>query len=143
MTEPSELEHPVVIFDGACGFCDRMVDFILDHDPRAVFRFASRQSPEGKALLVAHGLPEDGVGSVVLLEGGIAHLESTASLRIARRLEGGFRALYAFSVVPSPLRDAVYRVVSRNRQRLLAGSSAQQAFRIPTAERRARFLSAS
>jgi predicted DCC family thiol-disulfide oxidoreductase YuxK len=130
--------HPVIIFDGECGFCDATVDFILEHDPDGVFRFASRQSPEGKKLLVSHGLPQGGVESVVLVEDGRAHVRSTASLRIARRLRGPWRALYAFSVIPAPLRDAVYGVVSRNRKRSLGE---RQVCPVPTAERRARFLS--
>jgi predicted DCC family thiol-disulfide oxidoreductase YuxK len=137
MSVPSTA-HPVIIFDGECGFCDATVEFILEHDPDGVFRFASRQSPEGKDLLVSHGLPEGGVESVVLVEDGRVHVRSTASLRIARRLRGPWRALYALSVVPAPLRDAVYRVVSRNRKRILGE---RQVCTVPTAERRARFLS--
>jgi predicted DCC family thiol-disulfide oxidoreductase YuxK len=54
----SATAHPVIVFDGECGFCDATVEFILDHDPDGVFRFASRQSPEGKDLLVSCGLPQ-------------------------------------------------------------------------------------
>ncbi len=129
--------HPVVIFDGECGFCDATVDFILRHDPEGVFRFASRQSAAGKRLLLSHGLPEQGVESVVLLEDGRVYTRSTASLRIARRLRGPLRALYAFSVVPSPIRDAVYGVISRNRTRIMG---TRRVCEVPTAERRARFL---
>lgn len=135
---PTTSGHPVILFDGACGFCDRMVDFICEHDPNAVFRFASRQSPEGQALLAAHDLPSAGVGSLILIEDGTAYTKSTASLRIARRLEGGIRRLAAFAVVPSPIRDVVYTLVSRNRQRLLR---TPPTCKVPTAERRARFLS--
>lgn len=131
-------EHPIVIFDGECGFCDRMVDFILERDPEAIFRFASRQSPEGRRLLLEHGLPEEGARSVVLLEGRRAYLRSTAGLRIARRLRGGWSAFYAFVVVPEPLRDTVYDVVSRNRLRLSRG---RRVCSVPTPERQARFLS--
>lgn len=139
MSSP-ESAHPVVIFDGECGFCDATVDFILEHDPAGVFRFASRQSPAGKRLLSSHGLPEDGVGSVVLIEDGVVHTHSTASLRIARRLRGGWRVLHAFSVVPSPIRDAVYGFISRNRMRILGK---REVCGVPTPERRARFLSES
>ena len=132
-----DLEHPVVIFDGECGFCDATVDFILEHDPAGVFRFASRQSAAGKRLLLSHGLPEGGVGSIVLVEDGIVHTHSPASLRIARRLRGGWRVLHAFSVVPSPIRDAVYGFVSRNRTRVLGK---REVCSVPTPERRARFL---
>ncbi len=138
MIDPGE--HPIVIFDGECGFCDATVDFILEHDPIGVFRFASRQSPEGKHLLTSHGLPEGGVGSIVLIERGVAYAQSTASLRIARQLSGPWRLLRGFLLVPPMFRDAVYGVVSRNRKRLLG---ARAVCRVPTEERKARFLSAT
>ncbi len=37
----ADSEHPVVIFDGECGFCGATVDFILEHDPTGVFRFVA------------------------------------------------------------------------------------------------------
>ncbi len=89
--------HPVIIFDGECGFCDATVEFILEHDPDGVFRFASRQSPEGKGLLVSHGLPEAGVESVVLVEDGRVHVridgEPANRPAAARALAGALRAV--------------------------------------------------
>jgi predicted DCC family thiol-disulfide oxidoreductase YuxK len=44
-------EHPVVLFDGVCNLCSSAVQFIIDRDPKATFRFASLQSEAGAALL--------------------------------------------------------------------------------------------
>ena len=127
----------VVIFDGECGLCDGAVNFIIDRDPHVYFRFASRQSAAGGELLRAHGLPREGLESLVLLEAGRTFLRSDAALRIARRLRGPWPVLYAFTGVPRALRDAVYGVVSANRKRFGGGVDACA---IPSPERRARLI---
>lgn len=127
----------IVIFDGECALCDGAVNFIIDRDPRGYFHFASRQSEAGERLLRAHGLPTEGLESLVLLEGGSVYLRSEASLRIARRLQAPWPLLYAFVGVPRVLRDAAYGFVSKNRKRL-AGTVDVCA--LPTPERRARIV---
>jgi predicted DCC family thiol-disulfide oxidoreductase YuxK len=127
----------VVIFDGECGLCDGAVNFIIDRDPARYFRFAARQSDAGVELLRAHGLPLEGLESLVLLEQGRGFLRSEAALRIARRLRAPWPLLHAFIGVPQVLRDAVYGVVSRNRKRFGGGVDACA---IPSPERRARLV---
>src|ERR1700722_9034784 len=51
MHSAAEADHPIVLFDGECNFCDASVNFIIDRDPSAVFRFASRQSSAGKRIM--------------------------------------------------------------------------------------------
>ena len=109
---------PIILFDGECGFCQRSVRFVLRHDKRGVFRFAARQSGAGLRLLAEHGLPPEGVDSMVLLEDDREYTHSTGSLRIVRRLRFPWWLGYAGIVVPRPLRDAAYKLVARNRHRL-------------------------
>jgi predicted DCC family thiol-disulfide oxidoreductase YuxK len=131
-------QHPIVLFDGECGFCNAAVNFVIDRDRQALFRFAARQSPEGQRILDDYGIPSEGLDSMILVEGGRVFVRSAAGLRIARRLGGAWPLLYVFVLVPGPLRDAVYDVIARNRKRLMASPAACS---VPTPERRARFLS--
>ena len=39
----------LVLYDGICGLCSRLVQFLLAHDHHAVFNFASLQSATGQA----------------------------------------------------------------------------------------------
>ncbi|MCI0573316.1 MAG: thiol-disulfide oxidoreductase DCC family protein [Myxococcaceae bacterium] len=141
MAETMAGEEPagrVVLFDGVCNLCNGAVNFIIDRDPEARFRFASLQSPVGATLLERHGLkvqaePE----SMVLLEGGHLYVRSTAALRIARHLRGAWRLLYVLLLVPRPLRDAAYRFIARHRYRWFGRT---EACRVPTPALRARFL---
>src|ERR1700693_4706661 len=50
----------LVLYDGVCGLCNRLLQFLLAVDDRAVFDFASLQSPTGRALVErAGGHPDD------------------------------------------------------------------------------------
>ena len=130
-------EAPVILFDGVCNLCNGSVNFVIDHDPEAYFRFASLQDDAAQPLLRAHGLTPDYLDSVVLVEDGKLYRDSTAALRIARKLGAPWSWLYALIVVPRPLRDLVYGYIARNRYRWFGK---QDSCRIPTPELRARFL---
>lgn len=106
------MEHPVILFDGVCNLCHGAVRFIIRRDRAARFRFASLQSEPGRRL--AAGPAPD---SILLVENGLRYDRSTAALRIARRLDGAWPLLYAFIVVPRPLRDALYAWIARHRYR--------------------------
>lgn len=109
------MEHPVILFDGVCNLCHGAVRFIIRRDRAARFRFASLQSDTGRRL-AGPGLPAE-PDSILLFEEGRRYDRSTAALRIARRLDGAWPLLYAFIVIPRPLRDAVYAWIARHRYR--------------------------
>jgi predicted DCC family thiol-disulfide oxidoreductase YuxK len=106
-----------VLFDGPCNLCNASVLFIIDRDPGARFRFASLQSPAGRAVLEAHGMQTSSPESVVLIDEDGAWRESDAALRIAAGLRAPWRLLSALRIVPRPVRDRVYRFVARRRYR--------------------------
>jgi predicted DCC family thiol-disulfide oxidoreductase YuxK len=133
----AEAPHPIVLFDGVCNLCNGSVQFILKRDPQALFRFASLQSAAGRSLMVEHGLDPEALSSVILIENGRAWQESSAALRVARYLPGGWKLLRVFAVIPRPLRDAVYRLIARNRYRWFGK---QETCWLPTPELKGRFL---
>ncbi len=110
--------------------------FVIDRDPDAYFMFAPLQSEAGAEGLGPELDPADVLGSIVLLEGGQRFTHSTAALRVARRLRGVW-PLYAFILVPKPLRDLMYRWIARNRYRWFGKTDA---CRLPTPELAGRFL---
>jgi predicted DCC family thiol-disulfide oxidoreductase YuxK len=137
MISVEDTPPPIVLFDGVCNLCNGSVQFILKRDPQARFRFASLQSEAGKSLMTEHGLDPDALSSVVVIEDGQAWKESSAALRIARHLPGAWKLLRVFTVIPRPLRDAVYRLIARNRYRWFGRT---EACWLPTPELKGRFL---
>ncbi len=131
-------EGPVLLFDGVCNLCNRAVAFIVRRDPAARVRFASLQSPAGRERLRAHGLPEDHIDSLVLIDQGQAWQRSDAALRVAGYLRPPWSWLRALRVLPRPLRDGLYRWIARHRYRWFGK---REACMVPDDELRSRFLS--
>lgn len=131
------MDHPLVLYDGVCRFCNGAVNFLVDRDPGKRLRFASLQSAFGQAILREQGLSASDLETMILIDGGRAYFRSTAALRAVGKLAGPWRAATVLLVVPAFLRDAVYRIVARNRYRWF-GKLDQ--CRVPTPELRERFL---
>jgi len=127
----------VVIFDGECVFCNRWVDFLLRFDRHDVFRFAARQTEAGASFMRQAGLPECGVGSIVLAENGAVLLRSAAVLRILALLGFPFSLAAVFRLIPSTPRDFIYEWFARNRLKWFGRRST---CRLPSVAERQRFL---
>ena len=130
---------PVLLFDGVCNFCNGAVNFMIDHDRRARFRFASLQSDAARELLARHGLRDLPLSTSVLLDRGRAYLDSEGILRALIALGGPFVLVAPLLLVPAFIRDPLYRAFARNRYRMFGKS---EFCRGPTPELRARFLDA-
>ncbi len=131
---------PVLLYDGACGFCGAAVRLVLRHDRRGTLRFASLAGAYARGVVERH--PELArVDSLVWVEPAAAgrgervRTRSAAALRVAAYLGGGWRLLLAGWLVPRPLRDAAYDLVARHRHRLPGAVCV-----VPSAAERARFL---
>lgn len=114
MTEKDK-GHPLIIFDGVCNYCCGVVNFIIRRDPGGVFRFAPFQSEAARKVLGQYDYPADSLDSFVLIEDGKLYTKSEAGLRVQKLLGGFHKLLYAFILVPAPLRDAVYDYIARHR----------------------------
>ena len=133
----TEISSPIILFDGVCNLCNGAVQFAIERDPSAIFRFASLQSDFGQFILAQNVVGTEGGGTIILLENGKVYDRSTAALRVARQLSGWIKYLYVFIIVPKFVRDFVYRIVAKNRYRWFGK---QESCWLPTKELKARFL---
>jgi len=131
-----DAHNALILFDGVCNLCNGAVNFIVDHDPDAYFRFAPLQSNVAQTHLQQYGVRTD-LDTMVLVENGEVYERSTAALRIARRLSGPWPLLAMGLLVPRPLRDAVYDWIATNRYDWFGQ---RDQCRMPTPELKARFL---
>ncbi|SHG33556.1 Predicted thiol-disulfide oxidoreductase YuxK, DCC family [Salegentibacter echinorum] len=128
----------IILFDGVCNLCNNVVTFVIKHDKKDVFRFASLQSELGKKLVAERDLDPNDLDSVVLIEPGVAYYrKSTAALEISRELSGGYSLLKNFLFIPEGLRDSVYNFVANNRYKWYGK---KESCMIPTPELKAKFL---
>jgi len=124
--------RPILVFDGECAFCNRVVRFVLAHERRNDLLFVPRDSAFGLALRERYKLQR--VESLLWIEGGRALIEWDAVARTAAYVGGPYAWLAsAVGLLPRPLLRWSYRVVARLRKRLagrpgqcLPRSAAQQ-----------------
>lgn len=111
-------DHPIVVFDGVCGFCNRLVLFALRRDRAGRLRFASNRSAVAQRLLAEQGLAGIDAETAVVLVGSTALLRSDAILFIVGSLSFPYSLVSILRVVPRPIRDFAYKAVSRRRRRI-------------------------
>jgi predicted DCC family thiol-disulfide oxidoreductase YuxK len=129
--------HPVMLYDGVCKFCNGAVQWVLRNDSRGAIHFAPLQSSFARDSLAKY--PEfQEIDSVILLEpDGHAVAKSEAVLRIARYVGGLWRLLLVGRIFPRPVRDIIYDFVARNRYRMFGK---HESCMRPSKEHMARFV---
>jgi predicted DCC family thiol-disulfide oxidoreductase YuxK len=113
----------LVLYDGVCGLCNRLLQFLLRHDHRRVFTFASLQSTAGQAMVArSGGNPQELTTFYVIADyqtrSSRVFTRSDAALFVAGELGWPWKAARAFALVPRGLRDRGYDLVARSRYRL-------------------------
>lgn len=134
--------NPIVLYDGVCGLCNRLVKFILKRDLNGRFRFASLQSEFAATLLKRHGANAKDLDTfyVVIDQGNPDErvlMRSDAILFVVKTLGGVWKIASVGRVVPKVIRDALYRLVARNRYRVFGK---HESCMLPSPEHRAKFL---
>jgi predicted DCC family thiol-disulfide oxidoreductase YuxK len=135
-TEPAIREPPIVFFDGVCGLCNRVVDFILRHDRSGELRLSPLQGETAAQLLST--ADREQLATFVLWDNGRMFRRSAAAVRVCWRLGSVWKVLgILLWCIPLPLRDLGYKLVAANRYRLFGK---KETCRLPSPEERARFL---
>jgi predicted DCC family thiol-disulfide oxidoreductase YuxK len=128
----------VLFYDGVCGLCDRVVQFVLARDRRGRFRFATLQGAfAARELPSRGGNPEDLDSVLVLTAEGRLLRRSRAVLFVLGELGGGWAVLAWLRLLPAALTDVAYRLVARSRYRLFGRLDS---CRLPRPAERARFI---
>ncbi|NOQ92021.1 MAG: DUF393 domain-containing protein [Flavobacteriaceae bacterium] len=105
----------IILFDGICNLCNSSVQFILKHDHKKQFLFASLQSDAAAKLLLQLNSKNNKLSSILLIEDNKIYKKSTAALRISRELNPLFNWFYIFIIIPTKLRDFAYDIIAKNR----------------------------
>jgi predicted DCC family thiol-disulfide oxidoreductase YuxK len=128
--------RPIVFFDGVCGLCNHLVDFILKRDSRGRILLAPLQGETAKQRLSAQDQQQ--VSTIVMLRGGREFRRSAAIVRILWELGGVWSWLGSLLwIVPLPLRDLGYRLIAGSRYKLFGK---RETCRLPTPEEQGRLL---
>jgi predicted DCC family thiol-disulfide oxidoreductase YuxK len=132
----------LVLYDGVCGLCNRLVAFLLRHDRRDQFRFAPLQSELAQTLLRRYGLDPNDFDTVVVLADFRQSAEralnrSEAAIWAIARLGGMWRIFAIAQLIPLSVRESLYRFIARRRYQIF---EKYDSCPIPRLEDRHKFL---
>ncbi len=107
----------LLVFDGYCHLCSGWARFLSRHPATPPFRLVAVQTEEGRSLLCAQGIDPLDPSTFLVVDRGRIHRESDAVIHVVSALGGPWRAMDLARVIPRALRDAMYRLLARNRYR--------------------------
>ncbi len=125
----------ILFFDGVCGLCNGLVDWLLPRDHRHRLKYATLQGTTS-AQLLPPALAQD-LDTVVVWYRGKILTRSDAILTCLGELGGLWGLLRFLKLIPRPVRDAAYVVIAKYRYRLFGQSTT---CRMPLPGERLRFL---
>jgi predicted DCC family thiol-disulfide oxidoreductase YuxK len=135
--------QPVLLYDGECGLCNRLVRLLLRADKTGRLHYAPLQSEPAQNYLRAQGLPTEDFDSLVFVpdwnqpQFGAAQLRTTGALSAAAEVGGIWRMIAWLRILPAWLRDLFYKLVARTRYALFGK---YQPLPLPKPEWEKRFL---
>lgn len=130
----------LLLYDGLCGLCSHLVQFVLARDHQGLFHFASLQSPTGIAAAGDSG-GEDSATFYVIANYRTAQAarfsKAGAALFVAHSLGWPWKSAGLFGVLPRAVLDRIYDLVARNRYRVFGR---REHCLIPLPQHRNRFI---
>lgn len=129
-------DRKIIFYDGDCMLCNRLIMFIMNKDIKDVY-FSPLQSAFAQQYLEPLGVDASRKSSVYFTVGGKIFSKSTAVLNILASISPGYVLLSRIlAIVPTALRDLVYDLVAKYRQRIFR----EKVCLLPTPEQRKKIL---
>jgi predicted DCC family thiol-disulfide oxidoreductase YuxK len=112
----TDSSQPIVIFDGVCGVCDRLVALALQNDLLGELVFTANSSEYGSALCESLNVKELSERTIIVVHGEQVLLRSDAVIFIAKHLRAPYNYFAAIRYIPKAVRDLGYRFVASARR---------------------------
>jgi predicted DCC family thiol-disulfide oxidoreductase YuxK len=130
-------DKKIIVFDGVCILCNSFVKFVLRKEKRKQFYFTTAQSEFLKEQMKTIPIKVNPMDSVIYLKNGKVLTESTAVLSILSDLGGMWKVLSILKLIPSFIRNSVYRFCARRRYQVFG---MLETCMVPSNEWKSRFL---
>lgn len=126
----------IVFFDGYCGLCNGVVDFLIVRDAKRRLRYAPLQGETAEKMLSTEQRID--LNTVVVVAGERRFIKSSAVLFTLKELGGLYKVVGLIGhAVPQVVRDSIYDVVAQNRY---GWFGRRDSCRLPTPDERIYFL---
>jgi len=109
--------NQIILYDGDCGLCNKSVAWLLKHDKKRHFRFASLTSNFAREH-IGINIEKLNFDSVILIDNGIKYFYSEAVFRILKIIGGRYSLLRIFKIIPVSISDFLYKLIAKYRDKL-------------------------
>ena len=99
------MNHSVIYFDGICILCNHSIRFLIKRDHQKRFKIG----------LIQNKMSGENIDSISLVHNGKTYYHSTAIIKSLILLGGVYTSAGLFFLIPKQIRDALYKLIARNR----------------------------
>lgn len=103
--------------------CNWFVQLILKYENGNELKFVANNSQIAKKILREFNLIGIEQNTVILIKNNLLYKESDAAIEVLSQLRFPLNTLTVFRFVPKVIRDTIYRIIARNRNRLFGQSN--------------------
>ncbi|MBM3452539.1 MAG: DUF393 domain-containing protein [Bacteroidetes bacterium] len=114
----------IVFYDGYCGLCNFVIQFILKNERKEKLMFCSLQSEFAIEFLKEKGYDATLLNTLYFYNGSRIFRKSSAALQIIRYLKPIWWILLIFWIVPWFVRDIFYDGIASIRKKIILTSCA-------------------
>lgn len=107
----------IIFYDGECVLCNGFCAFLLHRLDQHSLYFASLHRSEAYQEMTLE--LEEGIDSVVFVDGDQIYTHSDAVIQIFKHIDGPWKVVALLGFIPLSIRDRLYRIVARYRKRFL------------------------
>jgi len=127
--------HPILFYDGNCGFCNRSIQFILAQERNEEIHFCALQSPLAQKELECAEINTQDLSTIYFKRQAIILSKSSAVFAILPFLKWYWQPLRIFQYMPKKWTDNLYNFIAKRRMKLASSFCV-----IPSARQMERFL---
>lgn len=109
------MKSNLIIYDGECGFCNKIILFIAQKDTKNNFVFVSNLSKTGQDLLSKFNLAEASKTSIVVIKNDQSFIKSKAIKIIFSEIEINKLLQKTIRFTNSKIVNFVYSIIANNR----------------------------
>ncbi|MCB0730561.1 MAG: DUF393 domain-containing protein [Ignavibacteriae bacterium] len=108
-------KYKIIIFDGVCLLCNSAVYFLHKRLRFREYKFVASQTNEGKELTDQFNLGNLPEETIVLIKENNIYTKTDALFHIVDDLPLKWSVIKIFKIVPRPIRNWAYNIISKNR----------------------------
>ena len=116
------MKDSIVFYDGDCGLCNFVVQFILKNEREEKLMFCSLHSEFAIEFLKRKGHDATLLNTLYFFDGSKIYRKSSAALQIIKFLKSPWQGFLIFWIVPWFIRDIFYDIIASIRKKIVPSS---------------------